>query len=437
MRDLLLGVVLLVLTLQGMRVPWVAILGWTWVSMMNPHSYTYKLHDAPVALGFAVASFISLASTQLRRPLPFTRETIVLLLFMAWMVIATPFGFDVTEGFNMLKRVMKIDVMLLLTLMALYTRQHILAFVWVVAGSLAFYGVKGGLFTLATAGAARVWGPEGGYIEGNNEVGLALVMTVPLLRFLQGTLKSRWVKHTMSGAMLLCAVAALGTHSRGALLAIAAMAVVLWWRSGKRLVGMVIMPVVAVALLSLFPDSWWDRMNTIKTYQEDGSAMGRINAWYMAFNVAKSNFFGGGYGVTSPESFARYAPDPSDIHAAHSIYFMVLGEHGFIGLFLFLLFFTLAFLSAGRLRRQALRNPESRWLSDLGGMCQVSLVGYAVGGAFLSLSYWDMPYNIVLMIIMGCKWMDEKRWLTDPPGPRNPLECLKFWRRTPKRIPNP
>lgn len=435
MRDILLGLVILVGALYGLRAPWVAIIGWTWISMMNPHAYSWRLNDAPVALVFALSALMGLLFTRDARQFYMTRESGLLLLFMFWMSITLLFSVEFDPSFEMWKRVMKIDLMLFVTLMVLYTRRHLMAFIWVVTLSLTFYGVKGGLFTIATGGASRVWGPTGGYIEGNNEIGLALVMTIPLMRFLQSTVQTRWARWGLSGAMLLCAAAALGTHSRGALLAIAAMAVVLWWRSGKRVLGLMLLPAVALALLSFMPENWWARMGTIENYQEDGSALGRINAWWMAFNLAKDNFFGGGYAIITPELFARYAPDPADIHAAHSIYFMVLGEHGFLGLFLFLAFFTSGFLAAGRLRKQALARSETEWLSQLGAMCQVSLVGYAVGGAFLSLSYWDMPYNIVIMAVIGNRWIEQSRWKSEPPGHPDLLMPFKFWRkRTPVKL---
>ena len=46
-------------------------------------------------------------------------------------------------------------------------------------------------------------------------------------------------------------------------------------------------------------------------------------------------------------------------------------------------------------------------------MCQVTLVGYAVGGAFLSLSYWDLPYNVLILVVLGCRWLDGKEWITE------------------------
>jgi len=273
------------------------------------------------------------------------------------------------------------------------------------------------MFTVLTGGSYKVWGPENTYIDGNNEVALAIVMVIPLMRFLQLQMTSKWAKGVMTFCMVMMAAAALGSHSRGALLAIGSMALVLWWRGKNKFFGAIGMLVVGAALLSLMPAEWWERMNTIKTYQQDESAMGRINAWWLAWNVAKANFFGGGFFIWTGQIFAIYGPDPNDVHAAHSIYFMVLGEQGFVGLFIFLTLFAFAWGSADKLRQQGRKQPETQWLSDLGGMVQVGLIGYAVGGAFLSLSYWDLPYNMMVMVVVGRRWLVRKEWLKEKPEP--------------------
>ena len=33
-------------------------------------------------------------------------------------------------------------------------------------------------------------------------------------------------------------------------------------------------------------------------------------------------------------------------------------------------------------------------------MCQVSLLGYGVGGAFLGLAYFDLPYHIMAIVVI-------------------------------------
>ena len=196
-----------------------------------------------------------------------------------------------------------------------------------------------------------MWGPPESFIEGNNELALALVMTIPLMRFLQLQMKAPLARHALTLTMLLSAVSALGTQSRGALLAILAMAVVLWTRTRHKLVSGIALVLVGAALIAFMPGEWEHRMSSIADYEQDASAMGRINAWWMAWNLAVDRPFGGGYDIYWPDVFARYAPVPDDVHAAHSIYFQVLGEHGFIGLGLFLLVWIMAWRTAGYLRR--------------------------------------------------------------------------------------
>ncbi|KQY81401.1 putative O-glycosylation ligase, exosortase A system-associated [Pelomonas sp. Root1444] len=417
MRDLALLAILVWIIVQAFKRPWIGILGWTWLSIMNPHQLTWSLRTMPFAAAIGGATLIGLFITKDRRDYSLSRESITLMIFMAWMCITLPFSMIFDEAFELWKRVMKIDLMILVAIVLLHSKRHMMLLTWVLVFSIGFFGVKGGAFTLLTGGSYKVWGPESTYIEGNNEIALAVVIVIPLMRFLQMQMQAKWAKTTMTVCMVLMAMAALGSHSRGALLAIAAMALVLWWRSKNKLIGALVMVVVAAALLSVMPAEWWDRMNTIKTYQQDESAMGRINAWWMAWNLAKSNFFGGGFFIWTGSIFSIYAPDPNDVHAAHSIYFMVLGEQGFVGLFLYLTLFTMVFFTAGTLRIKGRAQPQTQWLSDLGGMLQVSLAGYAVGGAFLSLSYWDLPYNVLILAVVGKRWLDRKDWLREKEEP--------------------
>jgi probable O-glycosylation ligase (exosortase A-associated) len=265
-----------------------------------------------------------------------------------------------------------------------------------------------------TGGSYRVWGPPGSFIQDNNEFALALVMTIPLLRFLQMQLAKGWGRHAMTLVMLLCAASALGSHSRGALLAISAMSLTLWWRGKSKGTIGILLIIAAVLLVGFMPAEWTNRMSTIDNYQEDRSALGRISAWWTAWNLAFHYPLGVGFNYVRPELFALYSPTPDYVHAAHSIYFLVLGNHGFVGLFLFLLIWFFTWGTAGWLRKNAAGNPQSQWAADLGGMAQVSLLGYAVGGAFLSLSYFDLPYYVMVMVVVTRAWVKTKGWEREP-----------------------
>jgi probable O-glycosylation ligase (exosortase A-associated) len=313
---------------------------------------------------------------------------------------------------EMWTKVMKIDFMVLVTMVLLHTKKQILIFVGVIALSLGFFGVKGGIFTITTGGSYKVWGP-GGFIGGNNEMALALVIVIPLMRFLQLQTTRLWLRHSWTVAMILTATAALGSQSRGALLAIAAMAIYLWLKSPRKLGLGVALVAIGFALIVSMPAQWSTRMETIETYQQDGSAMGRINAWWAAYNLAKARFTGGGFDIATPYVFARYAPNPDLVLAAHSIYFQVLGEHGFPGLAIYLTMWWFVWRSAGNLIRQGNAVPQAAWCRDLGAMAHASLVGFAVGGAFLSLAYFDLPYDILAVVVLARRWLESKGWETE------------------------
>jgi putative inorganic carbon (HCO3(-)) transporter len=413
MRDLLmLGIVLGALPF-AFRHTWIGVLLWTWISIMNPHKLAFGFaNDAPWA---AVVAGVTIL-TRDKLSMPWEPPVKVLFAFVIWMCVTTAFAFYPLLSWDQLNKVLKIQLMTAIALVALQERKHIELFIWVNALSIGFYGFKGGIFTIRTGGAGTVEGPPGGFIATNNELALALVIAIPLMNYLRIVATRRLTRLALLVLMILSAVAAIGTQSRGALLGISAMGLVFWARSSRKLAAAVSVAIVTVGIIAFMPGSWEQRMSTIQTYEQDSSAMGRINAWWMTFNLANSRFTGGGFQSYKPEIFAEYAPNPTDLHVAHSIYFSVLGEHGYVGLILFLLVWWLAFRTAGKIRQEALLREETQWAFYLAGMCQVSLAGYAVGGAFLSLAYFDLPYNILVILVVTLRWLREKRWDTETQG---------------------
>ena len=224
MRDVLVVAIVLICALIALRRPWVGVMLWTWLSIMNPHRYSWSFaYDAPLAAIAAGCTLLGLLFTS-ERSSPFKAAPVTwLMLFVIWMTISWLLGLDPSGDYEQWSKVMKIQLMVFVGLALLHSKLHVYALTWVAVGSLALLGMKGGVFTLLTGGEYRVWGPPGSFIEDNNEFALALVLTIPLLRFLQMQLQSRWHRHAMTAVMILCAAAALGTHSRGALLAMAAM----------------------------------------------------------------------------------------------------------------------------------------------------------------------------------------------------------------------
>lgn len=416
MRDYGTVGIVLFFALWSLRRPWIGVLLWTWLSLLNPHRYAWGFaYDFPVAAIAAGCTLIGLIFTKDRQS-PFkAAPPVILAVFIVWMTVSWLMGLDPADDHPQWDKVMKIMLMVLVGLALLRTKAQIFAYAWVVAGSLALLGAKGGVFTILSGGGDRVYGPPGSFIQENNALGLALVMTIPLLRFLQMQLTHKWGVRAMTVMMVLIAASALGSHSRGALLAIGAMTFMLWWRSEKKLAGGVVLMVVGLALVAFMPENWSARMSTINDQEVDDSVMGRFSAWWVAWGIGWHYPFGVGFNAARPELFAAYSPYPQfGTPAAHSIYFQVLGHHGFIGLFIYLAFWITTWRVAAGLRKDAQKIPEARWCGDLGAMCQVSLAGYFVGGAFLSLSYFDLPYNVMALLVLARAWVSARAWEREP-----------------------
>ena len=437
MRDILVATVFFAGLFFALRRPYAAALLWVWVGLMNPHRLGWGFaYSFPFAMIAACVLAVSMVLNRDKVRLPGGSAIVLLLLFVVWMGITSSAAIVLNESVKRYLEVLKVLLMIFAVASVVRTREEILGLVLVSAGSIAFFGVKGGIFTILTGGSHRVWGPPGSVIEGNNELAVALIVIVPLLYYLvtqAASLKQlpfvkafpeKWMRRGLYLGMILCMIAALGSHSRGALLAIAAMSGVFWWRSKSKVaMGMVILMVAAFALMFM-PEGWMERMHTIENYQEDASAMGRINAWTMAVNVANDRLLGAGFETATPVVYQRYAPNPNLLLVAHSMYFSVLGEHGYIGLLIYLGFWFATYRTAGRICRTTTGVEELHWAYLLGSMAKTSLIGLAVGGAFLSLAYWDMPYYIMVMLVcterLARETLKENGWKKPSPGGMRP-----------------
>lgn len=404
MRDILVTAIVLGVLPFIFRRPWVGILLWCWLGYMNPHRQAWGFaYDMPFAMITALVTITAFVFSKEQKTMIWTRETILLLLFIGWMFFTTLFAFYPDLAWTQWNTVWKIQLMVFLTAMIIKERKHLHWMIWVIALSLGYYGVKGGIFTIAHGGQFRVQGPTGTFFGGNNEMALVLAMLVPLIRYLHLQEPRKWVRLGLASAMVLSGIAAIGSQSRGGLLAMAAMGLFLWLKSRHKLVTGIYIVLAVGIIHAVMPQEWYDRMYTIKTYQEDESALGRINAWHTAFNVAKDRITGGGYNMFQAPTFRRYAPDPFRIHDVHSIYFEVLGEHGFIGLAMFLLLALFTWRRASQVISQCRNDPERKWAADLAAMIQVSLVGYGAGGAFLGLAYFDLTYHLMIIVVIAAK----------------------------------
>ncbi len=401
MRDYIVLAIIIAGVPLSIRRPFIGILYWSWVSYMNPHRLTWSIaYNFPAAQAIGAATLLGFLFTKDRSRLPMERETILLLMLWGLFGVNTIFGLSQENALPPFEQVSKILLMTFVTMMVVNTKQRLRLFLLVITLSVGFFGFKGGIFSLRTGGADRVYGPPGSFLEDNNDLALATVMVLPLLFYLAREESKKWLRYLLRATGLLCIISVIFSYSRGGFVGLTSIAAVSLIKSKKKFLAVILVAVAIVVGFALVPQQWFDRMQTIGDVEE-GSAAGRINAWHFAWNLAAAQLpLGGGFETFTPDLFLRYAPDPTNFHAAHSIYFEMLGDQGFIGLALFLTLLFSTLLSLQGVRYRIGNKPSSRWIVDYADMLQICLVGYMASGAFLGRAYFDLSYHLIAAAIL-------------------------------------
>lgn len=378
------------------RRPWFGVLVWYWLAFMSPHRLCYG-----PAWGFNFSMYVGvvlLGAWVLRgeKKIPMTPVAVAMLAFFLWTSITTLAALDDESAAFKFDAFFKIILITFVTMAMINDRHRLHVLIWVASLSLGFYGIKGGYFTITTGGSQKVYGPAKSIIADNNQLAMALITLLPCFRYLQMHAGHKYLRWALGVCMFLIFAAVLGSQSRGALLGVSAMGFFLWLKSRNKFAIAIVSIIAILFVFNFMPESWFKRMDTIGDYNQDNSAQGRIDAWTFSVKMANSRFLGGGFGIHgNTQVYWRVYPEGTRPRASHSVYFEVLGEHGWVGLMLFLTVLAAAWFSFGTTAKLARRRPELTRIRDLCLMLQVSLIGYSTAGTFLNLSTFDLYWLFI------------------------------------------
>jgi len=432
MRDLVFTAVLLGLLPLVVARPFVGVILWSWISFMNPHQTMWGFATTmPWAQLVFLATLLGCVVAGEPRRFSFNFVAALMALFLACVTVTsyTALG-DPVRVWDKWEAVTKVVVGLLVTTALVDERRRIHALVWAMVISVGYFGVRGGVFTLVTGGAFIVLGPPNSIISDRNHLAAALLVTIPLMNYLRLHSRHRPVRQGMIAAMVLSLFAVVGSQSRGALVGLAATGFVFWLRSRNKVMSGVAVALALALVVGFMPDSWWQRMDSIETYEEDASAMGRVMIWMASLEIARLNpLTGGGFYAMYNQSIVDGVMPGVLARAAHSIWFEVLGEHGFPTLFVWMSVIVAGTLYSMRVAALARGRPDLQWAYDLARMSQVSVVAYVVAGSFLSLSYWDQMWT--LLVLQGSTHAVVAASLRDAAGgrPGAAAPAGRGWRR--------
>jgi probable O-glycosylation ligase (exosortase A-associated) len=336
----------------------------------------------------------------------FGREIWVLALLWIWFTITTLRDTSMPEFMHFASDtwfrwgyVSKVMLMAVVTVAVVNSWERFRWLLIAMSGCFGFLVVKAVPFMIITGGSFRLYGPRGSTVFDNNDLGLALNMTVPMFFFLARTATKKRAKQLLWFLFAATIPCVLFTYSRGALIGLGCVLILMTLWSRHRMMLIPVLMLAAIFAVFLTPERWQQRMD----FRRDGalidaSAMSRFNSWTYSFNLATAYpLTGGGFECFTQPLYDRYAPNPQDVHGPHSVYFGVLAEHGFPGLLLYLSLLFSCFLTLRQVGRYARRLGDTR-MGEYAAMLKFSLVGFMVTGAFLGRAYFDYYFGIVVCV---------------------------------------
>ena len=248
-----------------------------------------------------------------------------------------------------------------------------------------------GKFALAEYG----WeGPTGD----RNELAMMIVMALPFLLVLSLTAKRKSARLLAMAAIAPCALVIVFSLSRGGFLGLSAVGLFILYRLHHKRWLVALTVVGVLAGLSLVPPEFYERIGTVKTAANtDASSMGRINAWHASVAMVQDRPLTGVGVGNFLVHFDRYAPDPRDVHVAHSSFFQILGDTGLPGVLAWLYLVITLWRTTTRVEERMKRLDRGAWTDARYFIVAVKAAwfGYVICGAFLSQEDFDFFYQLL------------------------------------------
>ncbi len=456
LRDLLMLSALLVMVPMIFVRPHTGIVLWAWTAMLVPNTFLFGIgQSVRYNLIFAVATLVAWFISKEPKKVEFNSTNVLLFFFLFWVCLSTAFGVAPANArIDEITKLVKIVVFTVVISGLVTTRLRVHALLIGIALGMGYHGASQGAKFILSGGAHRVFGPASSIIGDNNHFALAMIFLLPIVFYLFMYSEKRLVRLAFLGAGGLIFVSVIGTFSRGGLIALVAVGLFWLFRSRHKFVLLIGLSLAFAFIVYFAPENWFGRMSTIQEADKDGSFMGRVVAWKISTLLALDHPILGG-GITAIQNndiwhyyAARFGqlsfiptPPPDDkAHAAHSVYFQLLADVGFVGLGIFLLILLRAWRSCSKLIKQTAKIPELEWVNNLARAFQVSFVAYSVAGAALNMAYFEMYYVFIVLVAVQeniVKQHLEKTTPGDEPIPtetRGKARAVSSRGRSPARL---
>jgi putative inorganic carbon (HCO3(-)) transporter len=401
---------LLVFAFIGFRHTYIALCGVVFVDLLKPQLLSHSfLSNQPLSLIITLLFFTSIIFNfkQLSKPEKLG-PSLVLVLFMVWITISTQLAEFQYAAWIKYDYVIKTMLLSLFIPFVINTRVKIDTFIATVMCCISYYSLTVGIKTLFTGGgyynqffssSINVSMSESSTLSMISTMNILLI--VYLYRYSVFKAKTpilRWGAYFISTLSFL---AVIGTYARTGLIGLFMLAA-LYLKNSKKKIRILLISTICIGLLfPLLPEPWLDRMDTISNASEESSAYGRIVVWKWTIDYANDNpIFGGGFQsyFANAGQLDKYVTSDIQISrtltgkAYHNIFFEVLGEQGYGGLFIYLFIIYMIFMMNRKVMKKSNTN---NWEYQLATVITNFVIIYCVCGMFIGVAFYPWIFYML------------------------------------------
>jgi probable O-glycosylation ligase (exosortase A-associated) len=323
----------------------------------------------------------------------------LVLLFGGWVSITYFTARNQEVAYPFFIEYLKLFVMFWLAGRVVRTVSQVWILYLIVAGTLGYIAYEVNYIYFLQGGYMFIY--NRGYCGlDNNGAGLMLAMGVPLCYFAWEGIAGQW-RWVFLGLIVLLLHAVLMSFSRGAMVSLLATVPIYILRSRRRFQLAVVLLGVGLLIPILAGKEIRDRFMTLSNTEVDASANSRRSSWAAAWAITLDNpVFGVGIRNSNLYSY-EYGADHAG-RTIHSQYLQTSADSGLTALILYLTALVSFWFSTRRSRLMTRKRTDTEGIRAYAAACGVegAMVVFCVGGTFLSLENFELPY---LMLLLGAQ----------------------------------
>jgi len=382
----------------------------TWWAANLPH-----LRWSLIAAGFLAFSCLfnsaSLNDNNVFRHIP----TKLLLLFLFYMILISPFAFQKDLHLEYLNKYWKLVLIYLLIIWAVSNYKSYRYLIWSYLAGISYFG----WLTYENRHCMHGGRLEGSFIGGPdcvdaNMLGAVLITSIPflILYLIKGN-KVEKIFSLCSLPFILNGIILI--NSRGAFVGLGTgiLLLIILAKGIKTKYQMIFGSLVGIIIFLYLADPrFWERMDTLSDPSIHGAGL-RMIYWKAGIKMFLERPFGsGGRGFLALSPYylsPEYLASGFGVRAVHNTFIQALVEYGIVGILLFVAFLFFTIKSLNKIRKGG--DPEDRYNLEATAL-MTALSSFLTAAIFINRLYSETLYWLCAYAMVLCNVVDKDRHKT-------------------------